>query len=360
MDFTSDLVSGIELSKLDGGDSGTHSNSSIIGNEQSNFELLDANERQKLKLQDEKEALLRERNLLLEEIAKYKESDLVDENAGEADKETSKADEINANIRATLDSNGIALFKDILSIVKDPTSSNVRSSKYDTLPILTLQSRIQYMKKYTFPYMTLSINSGEESTESENEGSITCEFKFTRNKDTNFSIELQVNYKLSALTISDYHITNISPDLKRNIGPLLEESPPLNANLIIFSCYEFDRLYFKRLGVFDYLSSEFDYLTTSRRDPNHPELLVLRGDAIVNDHTFDVEVVVQFKIIFSSGNKVPRDPRPLSSIHVQVKKDGFQSSAENESLNYICRTVTKRSGVKSGLLEACRLVFHPL
>lgn len=297
MDFTSDS----KQSTTPAPSSVTQSSDIVLN--QADLKLLD--------LQNEKERLISQRNLLLDEIDNYR-TQLHRPKSAEDGKVLLQdlLTSINTNEThrvVTLDGNSDALLE--------------LKHKYDTLPLLNMDLRLRYIREFLYPDVDLLVE-GDRIT------AVYCSSK------QNFSVQLQLQHEDDVLT--QCKVLEASGSVKWALKPLLESRNPAS---ILLGCHEFDRIRLKVSSIIDYLLDNLADYGQIKLSRDQNSLQALRDD-------FKICLKLGFSVSFTSF---------LPSTHISsvLRKEEQYIEIEDIKVGLI-----EEYGVNMGLLQLCKTCLN--
>lgn len=349
MDFTSDLVESKASSVVADG------SSSDIDMESPGHSGVPAEELRRLELEEQKEKLLKQRNLLLKQV------DTTEKEVNELRKS-----------RVTVDGNAMDTLIDVLSLSRrrkeeeeaKRLSSRVPSStaklngwssvqeelnnKYDSLPLLNMDLRLKYLwqlyKGVDVRLLDGTTYKGQTAPGRDpTEVVINAQFRFGRFEANPFEVLVCIKYDEVDQTLKEFVIKDVSKEVAMQLQPL---NAVRNPSFFFTACFEFDKIRQRRFEILNGLASKYRKRVSRCELPRSGEYALFETLDVMKDRK--VSLRIDFHIVFET-KKLGYSPYPSSRITCDIRKNNHRVLA-NE-IDIIASGLVREYGVQRGLEE---------
>lgn len=339
MDFTSDLV---ESSSVAEGESDL---SDVVEQTKVSGEEL-----RRLELEEQKERLLRQRNLLIKEV------EVAEKELGE----------LRSKSRTVVDKNAMDTLIDVLSFSQrrkeeDEVERLLDSSfaghnttingwsdvqeelqnKYDSLPLLNMNLRLRYLR---------DLYKGVEIITHKNENSmgqdpvvLDVEFLFHRFEMGPFRVQLVVKYDDIEQTLKEFVVKHISPEVELQLQPLRAVQNP---SFFLTACFEFDKIRQRRYELLRVLVDKYKKRISRCELPRTGEYAIFETLDVLKNRKISVRI--DFHIMFES-TRLKYTPYPTSRLTYILRKNDTRVLV-NE-IGTIASGLIREYGLDKGLDE---------
>lgn len=298
MDFTSDSVRHSSVAS-----EARNSRSSSRSSSSNDLSELDL---RTLKLQEQRNSLLSRRNGLLQEIQSLK-------SRAHTTHEETDARLLDLVLLTSGKEKASAITIDGSDLEKE------LQAKYDTLPLLNMQLRLETLRKL-YQYVDLSVSSSDDIVE--------AHARFYRSTEP-FDLDLRLNYKGETLY-------ECGVEVSRNVQwPLRSLLKCKNPSRILLGCFEYDRLRCGRDELFNHIQGEMGRFASL--------VTITRTESALTLHRFatpEAKLTIRYTIEFEEF-------LPSSRIQTSLQDGQIDISAVTSGL-------LKEYGLRLGLLQLCK------
>ncbi|CCF57756.1 hypothetical protein KAFR_0D01100 [Kazachstania africana CBS 2517] len=347
MDFTSDITSE-HSSVSDGG-----INAGLDQSSELDSVLMDENEKKFLKLQEEKDLLLKRRDSLINEVDTLKRKleetpDLVEE----------------PNIASGVDQNAANILIDLMLLSSSKSSpifdeesvDKIRSingnsslqeelkMKFDTLPLLNMKLRLRYLQKLLYPNLQLRVTRDKDGSTREIEVVVVdCQFKkFNKNAPIKLNFEMQYDSKQEKLL--DFKIMDVSNNVKLELSSAIRKYKE-NPTILLFYFTEYDRILYMRQKLIEEIIKKHSIYIKDVIDA-----IDYTNGKITLKLSSQNELHIIFEITSEDGYIIPK---------LRIKFEIFKKNGQkvvNPNVNDIFNSLIKEYGLIKSIHEIIRLV----